>query len=41
MNMMLGKTPDRLFSGRISKEEARIRRDLAAWSAAQMMRAIV
>jgi len=24
------KTPDRLFSGRISKEEARIRRDLAA-----------
>jgi len=30
MNMMLGKTPDRLLSGRFSKEEARIRRDLAA-----------
>jgi ribulose-5-phosphate 4-epimerase/fuculose-1-phosphate aldolase len=30
MNMMLGKTPDRSFSGRISPEEARIRRDLAA-----------
>jgi ribulose-5-phosphate 4-epimerase/fuculose-1-phosphate aldolase len=30
MNMMLGKTPDRLFSGRITQEEARVRRDLAA-----------
>ena len=30
MNMMLRKTQDRLFSGRISQEEARIRRDLAA-----------
>ena len=30
MSMMLRKTQDRLFSGRISPEEARIRRDLAA-----------
>jgi len=30
MSMTLGKTRDRLFSSRISEEEARIRRDLAA-----------
>ena len=30
MSMTLAKTRDRLFSSRISEEEARIRRDLAA-----------
>lgn len=30
MNMTLGRTRDRVFAGRISEEEARIRRDLAA-----------